>query len=305
MYNKELKLQYIDDNEYLNLQLRTIMLQAFESTEPLEDSLQKDVSNFTVKEIIAYYKTLCTASLERLMVLNSQLSRYTNYCLNNYSVQDNQNHYLEIDVDILKTCLNVGKIEASIVTREELLADIESLPNPSERFLVLAIYEGILGKQYSELANLNIRQFHDGIVDLGTRQLTVSNELVKLAEESTDEYFYYCYVADGSFKQKNYLYSDDNIIKSLYNAKHTDLKNKRKVIYNRLIRIKSFLGKEAYTAAGLIESGRIGMIREYMKKDNINVNVALKRYDSEINQRYGKIYSVSRYLLKYKSFFED
>ena len=76
-YNTDLKIQYIEEkskeviipNNYLECQ--------FNKTNKLESELDKDLSNFTVYEIIEYYKMLNVSSLDTLFPMNSQFSMYT------------------------------------------------------------------------------------------------------------------------------------------------------------------------------------------------------------------------------------
>lgn len=306
MYDEKLKNAYIDEHEYMNLNLKTVMTKLFNELEPVEEKLNKDSSNFTVAEILDFYKSLCTASLERLLVTNSQMHKYAAYCLKNSLVKDNQNHYEEIGNETLMRCLNLAKAKDKIIAREDLLKEIYQLPNPSDQFLVLAMFEGIGGKKNSDFFELNARDFKDGKVYLPNRELEISNVLNSLAEEASNEYVYYAYKADGDFRELNYLSTDTNIIKQMYNAKEDTEAVKRQRIYNKLIRIKNYLGRECYTRAALLESGRIEMIKEFMREDDTqNLDETIRKHQKEISYRYGFIYSIPRYILKYGDYFGE
>lgn len=304
MYNEELKKTYIKKNEYINLNLETVMTKLFDELEPIEIELNKDASNFTIFEILSFYKSLCTASLERLLVMNSQMSKYTSYCLGNSLVKDNQNHYEEIDNEILLQCVNLAKAKDQIISREELLNEIYQLPNPSDQFLILGLFEGISGQKNSDFFDLNMKNFSGNKVILPTRELIVSDKLVSLAEESASEYTYYAYKANGDFRELNYLSTDANIIKQMYNAKEDTEAVKRQRIYNKLTRTKKYLGRECYTRSALLESGRIEMIKNLMTGNNVeNLDETIRKHQDDIAHRYGRIYSIPRYILKYKEYF--
>ena len=73
-YNSELKIQYIEEkskeviisNNYLECQ--------FNKTCKFEEELNKDLSNFTVYEIVEYYKMLNISSFDTLFVISSGLN---------------------------------------------------------------------------------------------------------------------------------------------------------------------------------------------------------------------------------------
>lgn len=302
MRNKEMKQRYIIENEYTNLMLSTVMNVVFTNITYMEDMLEKDCCNFTVDEIITYYKMMCTASLETLMVLNSNLSKYTTWAIANGFSKDNQNHYAELDTKTLNTCINLGKFNDMIITRDELLKESQLMPNVSDQFLVLALFEGVCGKQYKELINLKVDQFNGNNLHLEDRTITVSDKLVELAEESASTYDYYGYASDGSFVEKKYKASDDCVLKQMYNATNTTNVAKRRCVYNKLARIKDFCGREVYSTSGLLESGRLSYIRELAVRYGNDYEKTVRVEIENISHRYGNIYSIPRYLIKYAEY---
>lgn len=304
MYNAELKEQYLTESEYRNLTLRYSMTSRFNKIEKTEERLGKDLSNFTVNEIIDYYKSLCFTSFETINMLNSQFKIYTNYCLNRHLVVDNQNHYCEINNDIILSCVNIGLINEKIVTRKDLLHIMSQLYNPSEKFLVLALFEGICGKNMCELLDLKYEDFHDGKVYLCTgRELEVSDELVNLAKLSSETYEYVAYNNSGKEKEYSFDKSDPNILKKLYNCSSEDDIRKRQRLYNKIIRMRSYLGANCISNLALNESGRIHKVIELCAQENIPFKECLMKH-KELDYIYGRVYSYSTYMLKYGEIIE-
>ena len=95
MYNEERKRRFISEhnvevtlpNNYLECQ--------FNKISNVEETLNKDLCNFTFYEITEYYKLLNLTSTVSLSVMNSQFSLYTQWCLQQNLVDDGQNHFLE------------------------------------------------------------------------------------------------------------------------------------------------------------------------------------------------------------------
>ena len=114
MFNEGQKLEYIEDNRYTNLHLEVFMPRLFGQTEPIEKRKNKDVAEWTSGEIVEYYKSLCRISLDSLANLHSQFRKYAEWCWSKHLLQDNQNHFEEINRDILQTCLNVVECQRSM-----------------------------------------------------------------------------------------------------------------------------------------------------------------------------------------------
>ena len=70
----------------------------------------KDCSEFTVAEIINFYKSLCSTSFYTMKNTNGFLKAYTSYCIKNNLVKDGQNHYTEISDELLKDLGNKKRL---------------------------------------------------------------------------------------------------------------------------------------------------------------------------------------------------
>lgn len=117
--NERRKNEYIEiarlQNEALVLHLKTY----FNNVKPFEKEYGKDICDFVATEIITLYKSFGTSSINYLTVMNSQYSKYTDWCLNEHLVKDNQNHFREIDQDTLASCLNKIRMKAMVVSEED------------------------------------------------------------------------------------------------------------------------------------------------------------------------------------------
>ena len=154
LYNMEQKLRYIKEkenavvlpNNYLKCQFRHVSEQ--------EEELGKDLCNFNLYDIVEYYKIMNQTSLEYLTVLNSQFSMYTQWCLQENLVDDNQNHFFEVNIEILKNCLNKAIIDKRMIDRSQICEWCDSLPNPSDAFILLSLFEFGKSKDFKNIVEL-------------------------------------------------------------------------------------------------------------------------------------------------------
>lgn len=304
MYNAEFKNRYISEAEIKNTNINRYLTTQFRKSETVETANGKDLYDFTVSEAVDYYKTLCLTSLETLMVLNNQFALYTRYALSNNVVKDSQNHFEEIDNDVLITCVNRGLAGKKIFTREELQERvIRYTQNACETYLIYAFFEGICGEHFADIANLTKENFKGGKAYLPSgKVLEVSAELLEAMEASADEYVYYGYTKRG-MKEFKYKDGDPKIIKEMYNTYRSSKDRDRSRVYNRIYKMASVYDLPGLSAKTLMESGRIDMINGYMKDEDISAKQAIIDHREELEYRYGKISSIPRYILKYNEYF--
>ncbi len=308
MYNEEIKQEFIKESvkQGNSMTIDKVATRYFKTVSSYEEGLEKDLSNFTIVEIIGMYKYVCTYSLEVIMQMQSIFKRYTYYCKDIGFVNDGINHYEEVTYDMMKSCTNQKRVNDSIITRKELISLCNKMPNVSDSFLLLAIFEGLSGTGMEDLINLNISQFKGNKVHLESgRVLTVSDELIKYAEESSETYNFY------SADARNKLYykeTDDRILKALCNTKDYDPDSDRGRInlVNKLTRLRKRYERDCLTYSHLIESGRIHLVQKYMEEDHASdIRKCMYDHKDELDLRYGKISSYNRYLLKYSEYFEQ
>lgn len=303
MFNADQKYEYIEYVKYKNTHLKQWLEHVFDETESLEKLYNKDIGEWTSSEILSYYKLTSTSSFKSLNIKHSQLRSYANWCLARNLLSDYQNHYFEIDSAILHGCVNVGKQQNGMVTREELEKLMQNLLNPRDQCLLYAFFEGIQGQLFSELTDLNIDQLEGNLLHLATRTIPVSERFISLMVEATYEFKYYSYGENPRIIQ--YKKGDTNVFKMTGNSiKDSDIR-KRQRLYSTLTRIRDYIGNSAISAVSLIESGRIDMIKKYMAKEtNLNLSEILIKYDKDITNKYGKIYNRQNYILNYGQFYE-
>ena len=307
MYNEELKQAFIQTmvDSGVNKTISAVATQYFNQAEPIERALQKELCDFNINEILGLLKHFCTPSMETLMMGVSLYRRYTYFCMDNNIVLDGINHYEEVTNEMYLDCVNKSLSEDKIISRKELLKEIHLLENPVEKFVVYAVFEGLGGVGCMDLVDIQIEQFYNNTVKLRSgRVLTVPQELIDIAEESANEYFYYP-PQSGKFEKVKFK-DEPGIIKSLFNVKE-DASDKRKAynIVNKLRRLSEREGTKAFLNGHLVESGRIDLIKRTMHEhEESDPRKAIRICKEEMKVRYGEIQAVGRWLLKYEKYLE-
>ena len=271
MYNQELKERYRKEKESYTTVSTYYFSSLFKRVEPFEEQLDKDASNFTAYEIINMYKTLAIMSLDTIVTMNSNLSMYTQWCIQQNLVNDYQNHYLEMTRDMLASFVNKLAMDKKVVSRKQVLDWCQQLPNPSDSFCLLGLFEGIRGGGYLELALAKIEDFHDNtFTAYNGREIKVSITLIEYAKLS-NETLEYQSISQNMTKEVN-LNDNGRIIKDYPNVRRSEsLPVLRRRTQSRLARIFDYVGILEYMNGNDIRmSGVIEMVNSRCKELQIS-----------------------------------
>ena len=303
-YNPMQKERYFVAREAEYQKIRLVCRVFFNASSEYERRLDKDCCNFTVSEILDMYSGYSSRAWETLLNFNSQLKLYTEWCMKENLVTDGQNHYAEIDKNELYGCLNIGLKDELFVTREELERKIKVDAKPenvSDQFLCLAFFEGLGGLGYKDFINLMPDQFHDGKVFLEDRTLEVSDLLIEKAHAAAETYEKYS--VDGDLLRAGYDKNNPCVIKGSANvtSDNTPERNIHRM-HRRIVRLETELGKK-FGYVSLKNSGRVDMIKRFMKEDNSeDIRKTYNDHKEEIEIRYGKLQRIARWIEEYKKF---
>lgn len=280
MFNNNIKQRYIDYKNNSVVISNTYLLNVFNKCFNYETELNKDLCNFTHYEILNMYKTWNISALDYLYVINNTLALYTDWCIMQNLVIDFQNHYKEISRHILSDeCINKIYQEKKIISREELYEWCSMMRNPSDAFVLIALFDGLEGSNYTELANAVVANINEEkqIYSLPRGDIKISHTFIKYAFEAVAEQTYYGITGAGERQMP--LAVSDLIVKPYINTSPdiTDVRKGRN-IYNRLARIFKYLDVyEWMTARALIDSGRIDFINRRCKELNVSVETYLRQ----------------------------
>ena len=305
MYNKRVKEEYISIEKKNGVTVENTLRNKFERFSKYEEKLGKDLCNFSYNECMQFYKQLYSNSITTLNANNSMIKRYTKWCLANGLVEDDQNHWDEVSLDALSNCINAGLMDESMITREELEDVIRdssamSLQNVSDKFLILATFEGF---KIGDLFNLRAEDIQkEKLVYENGREIVPSKMLVNLGIESAEEYRRFN--EDGSEAVRSpYNKNDDRIVKTKSKALD-DVERYKHNIRCRFANMQEKYG-EIFNRAKIAESGRIDMIKRLMNGEKVDdLHKFIQKNREKIEKMYGEFYSVKRWLQQYGKYLE-
>lgn len=302
MFNEDIKKRYIAEKENSTTVDKHYLPNLFKKCEPFEQKLDKDVCNFTTREIENMMKTINFSSFESIGVANSSLSQYTMWCMKQGLVFDSQNHYLELNRPRLAELVNKTVQNMRIVTREKVLDWCFEMPNPSDQFIMLGLFEGIKGQDFCEFTMMRNEDVH-----LESRTITLPNrgdmkfsyELCSFGVQSAEATEYFSVsgkmerivpVAESGYIIKNY----PNVVEGVSQFQ------KGRRIYNRLTRAFSFLGINGWmSASALMDSGIVHMVRSRSEELGISCDEYMSTRIDELSKRYDKRILKSTLMNKY------
>ena len=310
MYNEERKRRYIEIRESnVTLPFRALE-RMFDQTEQFEEKNGKDVCEWTTTEILDYYKYLDQYSLSSLVVINSNLNLYTNWCLTETLVPDGQNHFLEIRPNMLNSCVNKEYLNSLIITREDLIANIDTLPNYVDRYMLLAFYEGICGFMYKEMTNLRTGDIVGNDANLCSgRVVQITDKLKEVIDYASKETQYQTYGRTGRVIKMSDEEPSDIIFKMTSKVKGGNRDDELivQIVNRRFDATKKYLGlPNKVTAKTITLSGKLDFIRRLMKMTDLPFEEAVTKYRDTINQAYTvePIKTPGEFIRRYKEYFD-
>ena len=305
MYNEKRKMQFISEKEE-NAIISKNLSKAFEDAEEMEKRLGKDMCEWTSGEIIDYYKYLSTPYVQTLIQLHNSLTNYTTWCILNGLVKNNQNHYLEIKTEMILNCTDINSLIKTVISREELLKEIKTLPNESDKFIMLGLFEGIPVAD-DVMKNVKLSDLEDNILHLSNGvDLKVSEQLKNYMHLANQED---CYISYSNLRSPQEIpYKEDGCVIRETMRNKSDKTNSTIFIGARLRRAIRYLGMvEGTTMKTIMESGRLHFMRELAKEYNVKMEDTINnRKLRDIHERiFGKIQNRITYMSTYGRCFED
>lgn len=313
MYNEKQKLDYIEDKSTKTKEWSQAYLpRLFSKTCPYEKQIKKDVSNFVKEEIIKMYQAMQTYSFESLNNMHSQLSIYADFCVNNGVLVEN--HYKEINIKQIYSLSDKPEVKERIITREQLLDICRMMPNASDSFIFLCLFEGIKGNDYMEIRQIKKEDinFKEKTIRLRSgklggnneyiRTVNVSQELLDYARRSAREIEYEPLVGDG-IRMVPLSETDNHIVRQ---TKRAETQGIPPVFTRRILKMLNFQDiVPGITATSIRYSGKLHFIKERCSELNIAAyDYVMKDYYLEVEKQYGENIPRSVVWNKYQSLLE-
>lgn len=296
-YNKDRKeefLHYRNEDAIISTNVST----AFDQAAFFEEKLGVDICDWNSTQIISFLKYLSTPKIQTLIATVNHLKIYTDWCISNHLSEDYQNHFCEISSKIMCQCIDYNKFEHLIIkNREDLLRDLATLPNYSDRYIFLATYEGI---PRADIIEGRFDDFDEGnsTLKVGDNVYEISENLCKIIVAASNQNDF----TSNVNQDRIYPYVNDGYILRFARRPHLKGSGNRINLYDRRFReCASYMGwNPQLTIKDLAESGRMDFIRKIMKENNLSAEAAVKAPWREVHQKkYGKVQNIYTYMETY------
>ena len=313
MYNQLQKERFIDERNSEVTLADNYLTRLFVDLESYEEELGKDISQFTTKEILNYFRVKNIRSLDLINNYNSQLSAYTQWCLEQNLVPDGINHFMELNQDILNTCVNKAALSDTIMSRDRILEIIKDMKNPREQFVVLMLFETGNSNHFANIFYAKPEDFDFDKNMVNTyegKTVRVSDELLHVVRRCVDQDTFIIYKQGG----RNEYQTQRRLINRGYVYKETEtvtVFNDAKIMTNRL----QGGMKEAFKYVGLLpwtklnafaESGLIWDIKQAAEQNQMTISEVLRNRNIRnailYQHNYNGKFSPKQFLRKYGNY---
>lgn len=187
-----------------------------------------------------------------------------------------------------------------ILTREKIEGILREVRDPVNRFIILAVFEGILGKDRQDLINVKIRDFHDGTVALASgKRFAVSPELTAAAKEA-DRCGYWQRTL-GSDRIP--LVKEDRILKR-FRSQWTDQSGSWQYYFQQRSEQMAEDTGQKILFQDLYVSGKVNLVRTESRAKEMTPRswIQSEFYNAVFVPRYGSLRSRNAFIIQYEEY---
>ena len=304
MFNEERKKLFLSIREKGLIVEEGYLSFFFKRIEPYEERLNKDLCDFSTREIIDSYKMMNISSIGALKVLNSQYSIYTEWCLKENLVKDNQNHFAELNLSLLEQCINKFAFQQKVLTREQVYDLIDQLPNAREKFCILGLFE--IGTSYRNKSLMLLKPddlLPGGLRLFDGRVVSVSDKFREIILETIQEDYGKLFSDTDrqiALAEEPYIFRRMKVRRIDCEDEDKKLKQRFRAVQLLFTQAMSYLRCPEITPTNISDSGKIDMILRRCKELNITSKEYIRSdYVKEIEHQYGRTIQTS-FVVKYK-----
>lgn len=186
----ELKLWYLDNLRELDYDNETIRnfenfmyrIRSFEVqyTEP------KLINEYNYDELITFLKSLGSSSEDSLAIYVSMIRKFFLFCIKQGKMDDSIDFTRTIDYKTLTRCVDKRKHANRYVTEKDINELTDKLINDTDKAYVQLLFEGVEGKEHSEILNLKKEDIDFGNNTLKIKKGGVVERVAIISEKLSD-----------------------------------------------------------------------------------------------------------------------
>lgn len=282
MKNPELKQKYLDSIE-VNDNTRYTYNSSIQSFGSYEDKVGKDFAEMTEQEVLDYLRSPDSGNSMTAATRLGVIRRYVQF----YS--EETGHKSEFLDTLLakdkrvKEILGEKELEelGEPITHQDLMDMVSAIPNPRDRAIILSLYEGLYGKNFSEILEIRPEDVKQSKIYVRQRDknVSVSPELIAMYRQAMHTNIY----TNPSDKRKIELVDGENMaLKKLEGQKNEG----RAISYliSKLAFIYNF--PETFSVTNLRYWGLANYLAERAIRDEVDAKAIYSRYRVAVLEQY-------------------
>lgn len=131
----------------------------------------KLINEYNYDELITFLKSLGSSSQASLVIYVNMIRKFFLFCIQQGKMDDSIDFTRTIDYNTLVRCVDNHKNKHRYITEKEFNKSLDNLVNSTDRGYLQLIFEGVVGKEYSEILNIKEED-----VDLDNNTIDIKNE---------------------------------------------------------------------------------------------------------------------------------
>ncbi|MGG1650503.1 hypothetical protein ABHN03_25435 [Paenibacillus sp. NRS-1775] len=280
LYNEKQKLRFLKD---MGSNTFTAYSRVLKRASRIEKKNNKDLYNFNLTEIEQLLNYLSPKTIQASITNGAIIEGYIRWAIKE-DLRDNNLNPLDIVAETKYYKKFVDKTNKLIFSEEEINKIVYGLPSRQDAVIVQAIFEGIMGRNNTELLNLKITDVDptnntvllrninkDDVEEI--RKIVVTEQLVAIIQKANDETLYKSIFSTGREKK---LVPSPYVIKGAGKAPKDDGQTGSSTIRNRIKNIGLMEGYDYLNAINIRNSGMLKMAKDIYAR-----NKKLQREDIE------------------------
>lgn len=183
LFNKDQKERYLNGLRESTYKAYSRVLKRASN---IEEQLNKDLYNFNLYEISQIMKILAPSSIAAATSALTCVRGYIDWAIKNDLRDDNINPLSATMTDeFIKSF--VDSTNQYLFSYDEIISIIGRMANPQDSGLILCIFEGIMGREYSEIRNILKADIKDEENKIFVKEETSDGRLISREIEISDQ----------------------------------------------------------------------------------------------------------------------
>lgn len=309
LYNADIKWEFL--NQYDNERTRLIALYPMRKAKRFEERAGKDLFEMSLQEIEEILYSLSSSSKNSIVLNVGRIEEYILWASANGYRRSNITPFPSTNREAWMKKF-VADYRNYAFTRQDIIHMTESLVNDVDKALLLLLFEGASGRQYSEVLNLKVEDIdsaHEAPTallrdsDKSVRLINITPRLEILIRRANRQHDYKN--KNGTLIGKPQAYS--RFAHSEYVFKKVNRGAQRGSLNNFFVNRKVAIFKEIFDmpylkANHIIHSGIMHMAHQFHKRDGIITKDALRKvaeqYGAPMIEADGKEYRKTTHIRK-------